>query len=434
MKEGICYSHKFPKISELIPELDPSLHFNYLIIVGILITFVCILLNEPLLDKLFFLLTALFFFMFHLRVRLIKRILIKKIEQVFEENSTLSKQEKLDDHLLQCNFDFSAPKNKDKYFRIALISVLILSFFLLRIISINMWFLLFTVVTLGILINLQYIFEYLRKLMESYYQNVKVTDNKDSSELFFNKDSINLDWNQYETKWKKLLIYLVLIVLVYVFLLDFQRVVYLLLIVFIILGFIIVDVNKIADKCLTVLGSHDEYIKSKLGMNFKPSKDQTFSPFPLFDEEEMAQENERIKNLLSRNVNRDNFMMHIIGSIFFLLLSIGLSLLHNYEYQKPLFHFSTWQILTITLFTIIGSGITYEYKNKFLKKSLFVLAATILLSVIMALHGVYVIKTEEIYVKYVYFRGGEAIYLGIVYIVIAMLLLLFAAYIYKKKK
>ena len=154
MKEGLCCSHKFPKISELIPELDKSLHFNYVIIIGIFITFVCILLNEPLLDKLFFLLITLLFFTFHFRVQSIKKILIRKIEQVFEENSTLSKQEKFDDPLLQCNFDFSTQKNEDKYFRIALISVLILSVFLVRIISINMWFLLFTVVTLGILMNL----------------------------------------------------------------------------------------------------------------------------------------------------------------------------------------------------------------------------------------------------------------------------------------
>jgi hypothetical protein len=141
--------------------------------------------------------------------------------------------------------------------------------------------------------------------------------------------------------------------------------------------------------------------------------------------------------LISRFKLQEIKSIHIagsIGSIIFFLLSIGMYLLHNYEYQKPLFHFSSWQILSIILFTIIGSGITYEYKNKFLKKKLFALAATILLSIIMALHGVDVIKTEEVYVKYVHFQGGEAIYIGIVYIVWAILLILLAAYLYKERR
>jgi hypothetical protein len=123
-----------------------------------------------------------------------------------------------------------------------------------------------------------------------------------------------------------------------------------------------------------------------------------------------------------------------IGSIIFFLLSIGMFLLHNYEYQKPLFYFSSWQILSIILFTIIGSGITYEYKNKFLKQILSKPAAIILLSVIVALWGVDAIKTEEVYVKYVHFQGGEAIYIGIVYIVWAMLLIFLAANLYIKNK
>jgi hypothetical protein len=125
--------------------------------------------------------------------------------------------------------------------------------------------------------------------------------------------------------------------------------------------------------------------------------------------------------------------MDIIGSIIFFFLSIGGLLLYNYEYQKHLFSFSSWQILAIILFTIIGSGITYEYKNKYLKQILSVPAAIILVSVIEALLGVDAIKTKEAYVKYVLFKGGEAIYIGIVHIVIAMLLILLAGHLYKKR-
>ena len=122
-----------------------------------------------------------------------------------------------------------------------------------------------------------------------------------------------------------------------------------------------------------------------------------------------------------------------IGSIIFFLLSIGMFLLHNYEYQKPLFYFSSWQILAIILFAIIGSGITYDYKNNFLNQILSVPAAIILMSIIVALSGVDAIKTEEVYVQYVFFKGGEAIYIGIVHVVIAMLLMLLAAHLYIKR-
>jgi hypothetical protein len=123
-----------------------------------------------------------------------------------------------------------------------------------------------------------------------------------------------------------------------------------------------------------------------------------------------------------------------IGSIIFFLLLIGMFLLHNYEHQKPLFYFSSWQILSIViLFTIIGSEVSHEYKNKFLKQILPAPAALILLSVIVALWGVDVIKAKEAYVNHIHFRSGEAIYIGIVYIVWAILLFILAAYLYIKR-
>lgn len=125
--------------------------------------------------------------------------------------------------------------------------------------------------------------------------------------------------------------------------------------------------------------------------------------------------------------------MHLIGSIGFLLWSIGLFLLYNYQHQNYLFYFSTWQIFTIILFAIIGSGVTYEYKNKLLKQILSVPTTIILLSVVVALWGLDAIKTQQAYFKYVHFQGGEAIYIGILYIVLAMLLMLLAIHLYIKR-
>jgi hypothetical protein len=124
---------------------------------------------------------------------------------------------------------------------------------------------------------------------------------------------------------------------------------------------------------------------------------------------------------------------HLMGSIVFLLCSISLFLLYNYPYQDHLFYFSTWQVFTIILFAIIGSGVTHEYKNKFLKQILSVPTAIILLSVIVALWGFDAIKKEHVYFKYVNFQGGESIYIGIVYIVWSILLMLLAIHLYIKR-
>ena len=81
------------------------------------------------------------------------------------------------------------------------------------------------------------------------------------------------------------------------------------------------------------------------------------------------------------------------------------------------------------LFSLLISGCEHQE----IKSKMLTIALVLLSVIIVAFFGIAIIKTEEAYVRGVHFHGGEAIYIGIVYIVWAILLFILAAYLYIKK-
>ena len=281
MKERIFYSHKFPKMSKL------KTSYNFLSFLLFIISIIGVILStKPMWEKLFFFPTALLFLLIIFRITLINKFLIREIEQVFEENSILSKKEKTYEALLQVDTNFAALRKKGRNIKFSLIFILIFFVILSKIINIEsiyrfyfMWILILTGLTLIIVISLRNIFEYFRIIAEACYR--KIIDNKDFKEFHLKRETMVLKWTDYEKKWRRLLIFMVsiaiLILTIHIFLIKYQRISYLAshLINFIILGLITLDVSRIAEKCATYLESYDEYIKLKLGVTFKSSEPKT---------------------------------------------------------------------------------------------------------------------------------------------------------------
>ncbi len=141
-----------------------------------------------------------------------------------------------------------------------------------------MWIYVLMALTLLSFISLHNIFEYFRKLMESCYQ--KVIANKDFSESFLQKETTISDWKRYKTKWRKLVIFLASIAVpIFIALMFFKKIQSIVFLVpflgIILIGLITLDVNKIVKTSVTLLGSYDEFVKSKLGIEFRLSVKET---------------------------------------------------------------------------------------------------------------------------------------------------------------
>ena len=281
MEEKIFYSHKFPKISELKAGYN---FVSFLLIIMLIGT--TILSTKPMWEKLFFFPTGLLFVLILFRIMLINKFLIQRIEQVFAENLELSKKGKIYEALLQADANFAVLKKKERKLNYSLAFIPIPFVILSIIIEIKpiykfyfMWIYILIGLSLSIAFSLQNIFKYFRKITEDCYQ--KIIDNTDCKDFYFKEESVIPNWIYYEKKWRKLLIFMgtiaVLFFTAHIFLIQYQRLLYLslYLINYIILALIAFDVNKIAARYTTVLGNYDEYIKSKLGMSLKSPEVKT---------------------------------------------------------------------------------------------------------------------------------------------------------------
>jgi NADH:ubiquinone oxidoreductase subunit 5 (subunit L)/multisubunit Na+/H+ antiporter MnhA subunit len=74
-----------------------------------------------------------------------------------------------------------------------------------------------------------------------------------------------------------------------------------------------------------------------------------------------------------------------------------------------------------------------EFEHHEIKSTIPIMALVLLSAIVVAFFGIAIIKAEEAYVGGVHFHGGEAIYIGIVWIVWAILLCILATYLYVKK-
>lgn len=342
MEDKMFYSFKFPQMPKT--RATNSLVSIFAIVV---LTILMIFSKRQTWEKLLFFPTTLLFVLIIYRIDLINKYLIKGIERVFTENSELSKKESMYEALLKADTNFAVlRKNKLLIYSLALILILaVISYSVIHPKPIYTFYFYWAFMLIGlsmiIVFDLQAIFKYFHNVMEIC--NQKISDDKDFSGSF-----LKIRWADYERKWKILLILMGvtmgLFFMAHIFIIQYQRLFYLTsyLVSFIILGFITLDADKIAEMCSTDLGNYDEFVKSKLGMlSLVPQSFEIKTAYASFLNE--------MKELHKPNINAIKIFVDIFMGLF--LFFAGILLLLNLDC------FIKYDLLEAIFFQLIISGL-----------------------------------------------------------------------------
>ena len=115
----------------------------------------------------------------------------------------------------------------------------------------------------------------------------------------------------------------------------------------------------------------------------------------------------------------------MLGALAFGGVAFYLCGITNYENESPFFSFSPLDIANIILSAILGSLISFYYQDRVRQQRAlsFFKAVVVLFSINIILIGIQGIQKKEIVIRFVRFRGKEAVFYGSYLIALAVLIM-----------